>query len=281
MLTAFGLLAKAQSTSRSPYEGALHSYTVNGITVGVSYTFYITANADGSGLYDDDLTGEFDILNKTGIVGVDGLASTPIQWNVGASANIYYLWLQATNSDGCSNYVGMRITPQVNQFDLLSENVPVTNTVSCPATASENGFDPNSDSYSAGSTVLQFKVRREKGTDNTLTAMAGDTYDWSFIPQLEVDPDILGNINVIIEVKGIGSDIVYSDVADRYTINGSDNEVLVTVTIQNEPGTDLKATLKITDVLESNTNLSDSDPSNDNVTHTIQVMPLINSMGGV
>jgi len=124
---------------------------------------------------------------------------------------------------------------------------------------------------------LQFKVRREKGTKT----IAGDTCDWSFIPLLEVVPDIAGNLNVIIEVKGVDSEDIYSDVANRYTIDGSDNEVLVTVTIQNEPGTDLEATLKITDVLENNTNLSDSNPSNDNVTHTIQVMPLINSMGGV
>ena len=280
MLLASVLIAKAQSTVRSPYEGATHTYTWSGLAQGLEYNFYMTANADGSGLYDDGLTGEFDILNSSGTIGVDGKASTEISWNAGASSNIYYFWLQATTAEGCSNYRYVRITPQVNQFDLLSENVPVTNTVSCPATASEDGFNPNSDSYSAGSTVLQFKVSRENGTDNTLTAMVGDTYDWSFIPQLVVDPD-LGLSNVIITVEGTNSGVVLADVNDRYQISGLDDEVIVSVSIQNAPGYDLDVTLKVTDVQESSTNLSDSDPSNDNVTHTIQVMPLINSMGGV
>jgi len=280
MLLTSVFAAKAQSTALNPYEGATHSYTWSGLPQGLDYTFYITANADGSGLYDDGLTGEFDILNNTGTVGVDGKASTEISWNVGASANIYYFWLEGSFPGGCSNRRYVRVTPQVNQFDLLSENIPVTNTVSCPATAAEDGFNPNSDAYSAGATVLQFKVSRANGTDNTLTAMAGDTYDWSFIPQLAVDPD-LGLSNVIITVEGTNSGTVLADGSNRYTISGEDDEVMVTVSIQNAPGYDLDVTLSITSVKEHNTNLSDSDPSNDNVTHTIQVMPVINGMGGV
>jgi hypothetical protein len=267
-LLALGLTAKAQSTARQPYDGAMHTYTCNGISVGAAYTFYMAAHADGSGIYDDGLTGEFDILNATGVVGGDGLASTQIQWNNGASQHIYYLWLEATIPGGCSNNIHIQITPQPNHFDLLSENVPVTNTRSCPATASTDGFNSNSELYSAGSTMLQFNVVRH-----------GGTRDWSFIPVLSVDPDLsLGK--VIITIRGNNSGVV-SAVANRYAINGLDNEVLVTVSIENSPGNTRDVKLQVTDQKESSTNLSDSDPANDAVIHTIEVMPLINGMGGV
>jgi len=280
MLLTLGLTANAQSTALNPYEGATHTYTWSGLAEGLDYDFYMTANADGSGVLNDDLTGEFEIFNKTGTVGANGKASTQIEWSTGASDHIYYFWLQATIPGGCSNYRYVEITPQTNLFDLLSENVPVTNTVSCPATVTEYGFNPNTVSYNAGATVLQFKIKREFGTDNTLTATAGDTYDWSFIPQLMVDPD-LGLTNVIITIEGTNSGVVPADGFNRYTINGLDDEVTVTVSIQNAPGYDLDVALGVTGQQEHNTNLSDSDPTNDNVTHTIQVMPVIEGMGGV
>jgi len=274
MLTGFGLLAKAQSTLQRPFEGALHTYRVN-VGVGASYDFYITANADGSGLYDDGLTGEFDINNATGTVGDDGLATAQIQWNNGASSHIYYLWLEATAPGGCSNLINIQITPQANQFDLLSENVPVTNTVSCPATASADGFNASSDAYSAGYTTLTFKVLRENATINPLTASANG---WSFVPTLNVDPDLsLGK--VIISIAGTTSGTI-APVAGRYLVNGTDNEVIVTVSIENAPGYTRDITLSVTEQREDNTNLNDSDPSNDNATHTIEVMPIINGMGG-
>jgi hypothetical protein len=273
MLAAFGLSAHAQSSARLPFEGAIHSYTVDGISVGAGYEFFITANIDGSSVLDDASTGEFDFLDiANGIIGADGLASINIQWNNGAAANIYYLWLEATIG-GCSNNIRLEIAPQTNTFDMVAENIPVSNTVSCPAIANANGFNPMADSYTAGATTLQFKVRRENGTLNP--ASGGATYDWSFIPQLTVDPDLLGHINVIVSVEEATKD------GSRYIVNGAYNEVLVTVEIQNAPGYDLDVSLLVTGQQESNTNLSDSDPTNDKVTHTIQVMPLIDGMGGV
>jgi len=280
-LATLGLTANAQSTATRPYEGALQTYTCNGISVGAGYTFYMAANANGSGIYDDGLTGEFDIVSATGTVGDDGLASTPIQWNNGASTHIYYLFLQATFPGGCSNHISIQITPQVNQFDLLSENIPVTNTRSCPALSESDGFNPLASTYNAGKTTLHFVVKREYGTDNKLTAALGDTYDWSFIPQLVVDPNLLGLSNVIISIEGTSSGVIMADVDNRYTVKGFDNEVDVTVSIENAPGTIRDVTLQVTMGAENNSNLSDSDPSNNNVQHTIQIMPVIGGMGGV
>jgi len=280
MLLACGLTAESQSTARSPYEGAMHTYTCNGISVGASYKFYITANADGSGLYDDGLTGEFDIINATGVVGADGLASTPIQWNVGASSHIYYVWLEASISGGCSNYINIQITPQVNHFDLLSENIPVDNTVSCPAVASTDGFNAVASAYDAGSTMLKFKIRRINGTDNKLTAMVGDTYDWSFEPVLAVDPAYNLAISIV-SVTGVNSGPLTASSNSIYTVKGSDDDVIVTVAIKNLPGTIQDVKLKIRNQRESNTNLTDSNPANDTVTHKIEIMPVIGGMNGV
>lgn len=278
MLLAYGLTANAQNTMVTPIEGTTHSYTCDGITEGVNYEFYITANADGTGLYDDGLTVEFDIISSTdGTIGVDGLASTDIQWNVGASDHIYYLWLEATIPGGCSNNISLEITPQVNAFDLLSENIPVTNTTSCPDLAASSGFDIFG--TSTGTTVLTFSVKRENGTDNTITPISGDTYDWSFIPQLTVDPN-LGLANYIITIEGNISGLVPVDANGRYTISGFDDEVIVSVSIENAPGENREVNFKVTEQRENNTNLLDSDPTNDNVTHTIEVMPVIGGMGG-
>jgi hypothetical protein len=279
-LIVIGLTAKAQNTDRQPYEGALHTYTCDGISVGAVYTFYMAAHSDGSGVYDDGLTGEFDIIKANGTVGDDGLASTPIQWNLGASAHVYYLFLEASIPGGCSNQISIQITPQVNQFDMLSENVPVSNTKSCPAVTSDDGFNPLASAYDAGFTKLEFNIVRKNGTDNKLTASTGGTYNWSFIPVLSVDPDLnLGK--VIISIQGTNSGMVTADANNRYTINGLDNEVLVTVSIENAPGNTRDVKLQVTGQREEITNLSDSNPANDAVIHTIEVMPVINGMGGV
>lgn len=280
LLFAFGQIAKSQSTVLRPYEGAMHTYTCNGISVGAGYDFFITANADGSGRYDDGLTGEFDIINSRGIVGDDGLASTPIQWNTGASAHIYYVWLEATDKGGCSNRINIQISPQLNHFDLLSENIPADHTTSCPSIASSDGFNVLASAYDAGSTTLQFKIRRLNGTDNKLTAQAGDTYNWAFEPVLTVDPTFNLAISII-SVAGVNSGTLTADANQVYTVTGTDDEVTVTVSIKNLPGTIQDVKLKIRNQTESNTHLSDINPANDVVTHRIEIMPVIGGLNGV
>ena len=280
LLLSLGLSAEAQSSARQPYEGAMHAYTCNGISVGAGYNFYITANADGSGLYDDGLTGEFDIINANGVIGNDGLASTQIQWNTGASAHIYYVWLEATDIGGCSNHINIQIAPQINLFDLMSENIPVDHTMSCPAVASTNGFNPMASSYDAGSTILKFIVRRVNGTDNKLTILAEDSYDWSFEPVLSVDPAYNTGISIV-SIVGVHSGTLDSNNQSLYTVNGSDDEVTVTVAIANVPGTSQDVKLMIRNQEESNSRLPDSNSDNDAVKHRIEVMPVIEGLQGV
>lgn len=280
LAVGFSPTARAQSTARQPYEGALHTYTCNGISVGAGYQFYITANANGSERYDDGLTGEFDIINANGKVGGDGLASTQIQWNTGASAHVYYVWLEAIDVGGCVNRINIQVTPQMNHFDLLSENIPVDNTVSCPAVAPSDGFNPMASAYDAGTTTLKFIVRRVNGTDNKLTAQTGDTYAWSFEPVLTVDPVLNTGISIV-SIVGVNSGKLVADANRLYTVKGTDNEVTVTVAVKNVPGTSQEVKLMIKNQIENQSKLLDSNPGNDTVKHRIEVLPIINSLQGV
>lgn len=268
---ALGLVATAQSTSTRPYEGATHTYSCNGISSGVDYEFFIASDVEGYFIYDDATTGEFDFLTSpTGSLAAgQSVASVDIRWNNGASLHIYQLYLEVTIPGGCSNRIRLEITPQVNGFDLLSENVPVTNTRSCPSTSDTDGFNALASEYDAGFTTLQFLVRRENGSR-----------DWSFVPSLTVNPDLsLGKF--IISVTGNNTGVITPDFDNRYMVYGSDNEVLVTVTIENAPGYTRDVMLQLTGQREEQTNLPDGNPANDKVTHTIEVIPLIGGMGGV
>lgn len=271
LLSVSILTAKAQSTALQPYEGATHTYIWNGLQEGVGYEFYVAADASGSVIYDDGATGEFDFLGSANgsLSTGESTASVQIAWNNGASLHAYYVWLKVTGSTGCSNYRYVEVLPQVNQFDLLSENVPVTNTRSCPSINNTDGFNPLASAYEAGSTTLQFLVKKENSNRN-----------WSFIPSLVVNPDLaLGKF--IISVTGTNSGTLTPDGDSRYTVLASDDEVLVTVSIENAPGYTRNVTLQITGQREEQTNLPDGDPSNDDVTHTIEVIPVIGGMGGV
>jgi hypothetical protein len=213
------------------------------------------------------------------VIGNDGTAVTQVQWNKGASGRIYYLWLEASIS-GCSNRINIQIAPQINRFDLLSENVPADNTVSCPSVAASDGFNPMASAYDAGTTTLKFIVRRVNGTDNKLTASAGDTYDWFFEPVLTVDPASTSAASIV-SIVGNKSGTLSANANNLYTVNGSDNEVTVTVAVKNVPGTSQDVKLNIRNQGEEQTNLPDSNKANDTVKHRIEVLPVINELQGV
>jgi hypothetical protein len=268
LLVVLSTAAKAQSTALFPFEGATHTYGWNGLTNGDLYAFYLTADAAGNVRLDDAVAGEFDFLDTTTGTVAANRAAVPLAWNLGASNNIYYLWIEVRNSGGCINNTFVRITPQVNQFDLLSENIPVDNTISCPAVNTADGFNPLAAGYDAGTTTLQFKVRRTGGNRN-----------WKFEPVLTIDPT--WNLDIaVLSIVGANSGTLVADASNVYTVNALDDEVLVTVSVKNQPGNTQVVSFEVRNQSEADTNLLDSNSSNDKVTHTIQIMPVINSMGG-
>ena len=274
--------AKGQSSALQPFEGATHTYQWNGLQSGDDYEFYLTADASGQVVLDDGASGEFDFVdNRSGkVANGQSSASVPIRWNLGSSLHTYYLWFKITAPGGCSNYAYVGVQPQINRFDLLSENVPADNTVSCPAVAASDGFNPMASAYDAGTTTLKFIVRRVNGTDNKLTANAGDTYDWFFEPVLSVDTTTKSAISII-SIVGAKSGTLTANANGLISVNGADNEVTVTVAVQNIPGTSQDVKLSIRNQGEMKTNLPDSNASNDTVKHRIEVLPVIDGLQGV
>lgn len=268
VLWVFALTAKAQSLPARPYEGATHTYMVNGLTPGVEYAFFMASQTDGSGILDDGSTYEFDFLGTpSGTVNQgQSTASVPVMWQNGASQHEYFLGITITNPGGCSTNRFLRILPQINAFDLLSENIPVDNTVSCPAIANADGFNPLDTEYSAGSTTLQFKVRREGGNRG-----------WSFEPLVTIKPE--WNLDVaIVSVTGTNAGTLVADASNMYTVPASDNEVIVTLNVKNYEGTEQVVTLEVRNQKEEQTQLNDSNKSNDIVQHRITVMPVISDL---
>ena len=281
-IAGLSLAVRAQSMALYPFEGATHTYQWGGLKGGDYYRFYITADASGRVVLDDIASGEFDYISSTAgkIDAASSTASVPIRWNKGASLQTYYLWFEVSSSGGCLNKIHTRIAPTINQFDLLSENIPVDNTVSCPAVASADGFNPLASAYDAGTTMLKFIVRRVNGTDNKLTAQTGDTFDWSFQPVLSVDPAFSQGISIV-SIVGVHSGKLVADVNNLYSVAGSDNEVTVTVAVKNVPGTSQDVKLTIKNQIENQSNLPDSNSANDTVKHRIEVLPVIDTLNGV
>jgi len=265
---AFVVAAKAQSLPTSPYEGAIHTYTVNGLTPGNGYSFFMASQADGTGLLEDGSTFEFDFLGKTsGTIALgESSASVSVQWNNGAAQHLYYLAFTVSNPEGCSVSRYLIVTPQPNAFDLLSENIPVDNTESCPATTEADGFNAHAGEYSAGNTTLQFKIRRE-----------GGNRDWSFEPTLGIDPS--WNLEAsIVSITDGATTMLVPDNSGRYTVPSQYSEVMVTVMVKNYAGTEQVVTLGIQNQREEKTMLADSNPSNDQVQHRITVLPVISDL---
>lgn len=282
MVAGLGLATYAQSSALFPYEGAVHTYQWSGLQQGLDYEFYFTADASGNVVLDDSSTGEFDFISGySGTITEDGsTASVPVKWKTGASLQAYYLWIKATIPGGCSNYRYVKIQPQLNAFDLVSENIPVDHTISCPSVAATDGFNAIASTYDAGSTTLKFVIRRVNGTDNKLTPQPDDSFDWSFEPVLAIDPS--NNLGIsIVSVVGVNSGNLVADSNKLYTVNGADDQVTVTVAIKNMPGTVQDVSLKIRNQIESHTNLLDSNDANDVVKHRIDIMPVINGLQGV
>jgi hypothetical protein len=268
ILCAFSLTAQAQSTPAKPYEGASHTYVVDGLTSGVEYTFFMASSANESDVLDDVSVSEFDFLGtQSGIVEPgQSAAALPVLWNFGAADHIYYLWIKLQNPDGCSTSRYLRIVPQQNMFDLLSENIPVDNTESCPSIEEESGFNPMFSEFNAGTTTIKFKVRREGGTRG-----------WMFEPHVSMNPS--WNVDTeIVSVKAVNAGVLTANEANIYTVPASDSEVVVTVAVRNYEGTEQLVSLEIRKQKEEQTLLFDANPDNDKVEHRISVMPVISEL---
>jgi hypothetical protein len=99
------------STPMAPYNGATHTYVVNGLTDGDTYSFGINKSSAGfshEGSVDYSATGTLDPVTAT----VSGnTASLEVTWNVGAGSGPYYVWIRIQDSEGCYTYRALPVTP--------------------------------------------------------------------------------------------------------------------------------------------------------------------------
>jgi hypothetical protein len=87
---AFSANVKAQSTPMNPYEGATHTYVVNGLTSGTEYVFYVSSTEDGKAVLDDGSAFEFDFLSTSqALCLVTKIHQFAIVWNNVGFATCY------------------------------------------------------------------------------------------------------------------------------------------------------------------------------------------------
>lgn len=265
MFCVLALWAGAQSTPIRPYEGAKHTYVLNGLSPGVEYAFFMSSNVDGSEVLDERTTPEFDFLTcpRGKVKSGEHVAELSVKWHYGASMRAFYLGVTLTPPSGCSTSRFIQIMPQPNRFDLISENIPIDNTESCPSITKADGFNPLADEYSAGTSTVKFKVRRE-----------GGNRDWSFEPNVFIDPT--WNVDVaIVHMVAVNAGVIESDESGIFTVPATDDEVIVTIAVRNYEDTEQIVSLVIKKQKEANTLLGDSNHKNDHVRHRITVMPMI------
>jgi len=152
LLLFTGITSKSQNSAFFPIEGSVHNYSCTGISVGASYSFYIT-DKNGT-IQENEFSVEFNFVNsKDGIVDIDGKASTSILWAKGASEQTYKLWLEA-DIDGCSNNIFIGISPLPNNrsigFDVVASNecfTPESNGFELPVSLLSNIGGPLSENH--------------------------------------------------------------------------------------------------------------------------------------
>lgn len=95
----------AQSTPTAPYVGATHTYIVGGLTDGDNYSFNVNQSAA-----DFSTAGNASIATFTASSGTvsGGIASQTVTW---AGIATSYVWIKIDDSDGCSTYRRLPVTP--------------------------------------------------------------------------------------------------------------------------------------------------------------------------
>ena len=206
LLTGFASKVFAQSIPLAPWEGAIHTYRVNGIANGSQFEFGVSTTADG---YNN--TGSFYNITTatTGTVGSDGIASVVIEWEEGAAAaGYYYVWINIIDSDNCGTFRALLVDPipaitdpynvnfgivalqtgddQTDPVDII-DNAGSTSEESCPAFVDENWlFTTLTDAtVNDGYSYVYFRINRSSVTWPSTTwsitpTVSGSANNWEY-----------------------------------------------------------------------------------------------------
>ena len=248
--------AVGQSTGINPTIGAVHYYKVN--DVGTSYTWKLTKASDTA----TDLLGTVAIVSP-GTAGTDSLELT---WASPEIDTLYFLSVNVTDGNGCTNTKNIAIQP-ANNFQIFAYNVvadgtlmtgtdsldygecaPAITTLGWNGTVPVTGINANDFNYDYGEVVFYYKVEAS-GIDFSSTT-------WS--PAMTIAQLNGANANVAIDtlVGGVPGSRTWVNIPGWTT--GSEfqpvipaaagNDVLwVKVTVNNGDGTPASANENILD----------------------------------
>lgn len=242
-----------------PYVGGTYTYTFDGVTDGLTYDFYISANSTsngGKGTVDTGLTAN--LSSAAGTVS-GGKAVTNITWPAATSVGVeVFLFVKISGVGVCENYNAVGITPVANTFTLaLADDIT---SPSCPDLTGLNALVAPTNSYNAGTTQLTFTFTKAGNTNNwnagfdIVQVGSGDyTYTFNGATSALVTG---GNDTTVVSETGL-----------------TNNTQIVTIIVNNVPGETPSFTIHPTSAVDAVTNVSPILPSDK--THVITPMPVI------
>jgi len=279
------------STPLKPYDGATHGYTFDGMTDGYKYQFYLTTNPQEK---DNTVTAPVTSGILTGAIGTVGDAGTgkatvSINWNIAASdtynsGNPIYLflkvWDETPATKVCENYKAVKITPVANTFNVFVDDVTASGIPeSCPELNFAKDFQPiivdlegnNTTAYNAGYSEVSFKISRA-GTANAwdfnFTIANATTANYTYTISGDTSGDLL---------VGTGDQAnATKDVAAA----AGDAFVTITLKVPNVESVNPDFSFTINSASDHVSKATDSDNSDDQVTHMINILPAIGGFTG-
>jgi len=224
-LVGFSSKLFAQSTPVAPYEGATHTYVVDGLTNGDLVWMGVSASATG---YDNVATGSTTWASMTQTPAAGGAvtnetASLEVTWgatSADASAT-FYVWIRIQDNIGCSTYRVLPVTPTeridyVVDFNVLAVTIDdgdisegdldlidggttiPTSGIMCSVPTGQDYIadDLTDNTMTDGNTYIYFRVNRTpSGTDPLVQSAWQFTPTGSFLPAIasgaswEIAPD--------------------------------------------------------------------------------------------
>lgn len=277
-------LTKAQSTFEAPYPGSSHTYNFDNIDGGSTTTWYISrAAAIGAApiTFATSADSEFTLSTVDGVTEADAsgnltgsaISKVNIFWT-GKATGTYYLFVDVSK-DGCSNIKGVKIDVQTGEFNAMiadvtgSENQGIVDpsdtdydvtTETCPDQSTISPIvNLTPDTHSYGTSEIVYRVNRE---------FTNTTNGW----QVTFDA-LRAGASITNIADAAGNSITAGLVA---TVGGTQDYILVTVTVDNAIATDDVLLIINTDGTKDLVTLATDKTLGDNIaTHKFKAMPTI------
>lgn len=268
----------AQSTPTAPYEGAIHTYVVDGIAVGSTYDFYVNQSATFSATNSGLATITSGASGNITAAGQN--ASVQVSFGTGsAEAGYYYVWINVINND-CSVPRALRVDPvpavtytvnygvlALTTGDATTTGSDITSAVTtalddgsadqtdCPAFVNaDQVYESMSDEVSNGSSYVYFSITRTSETvpsaQWSITTTKTNGTNWVY----STDPSFASSSSLTPIISNITDNTIYvraelangnSNQTATLTLTGGDDTL---VTVENTTLNAASAVMTVTGV---------------------------------